>query len=499
MKATQQLLLTLILVCAFSFGKAQVQDSLPFNPAVEDSLYEAWAMQYAYVSEQLNEFPDSIPSLGDIDNVELNDSIIKVQLEELNKTTPFSLIYNDRVLAFIKLYLKRKDLTGRILGLSDYYFPMIEAKLSQNDVPLEMKYLAIVESALKPAARSRAGAVGLWQFMYYTGKLYKLNVTSYTDERRNPEKATDAACAYLTDLYNMFDNWEMALAAYNSGPGNVRKAIRYAGGKKSYWEIYPYLPRETRSYVPAFIAVNFVMAYHKEYGITPIKPDYYYHQVDTTMVTSNLAIDYFSEALAVDKETLIALNPDLKSNVIPGAVEPYALKLPLNASLLYASIKDSLVEQYKEDNPEIVAYKEVDQYKTHYVRRGEVLGSIARRYGVSVNNLKSWNRLRSHIIRPGQKLVVYQKQRVAVTASKKEEPKKQASETASTNTSEKTTASNTATNQSFKYYTVQPGDTLWGIAKKFNGISVDELKKINDLGNARKLKPGQKLKISERI
>jgi len=493
---------TLVLsIFTIFLASGQKTDRIPFGGSYQDSLFEHWASQYDYVTANLEYDNDSVNiELGDFDNLLVTDSIIKHRLEALNKTTPFSFVYNDKVLAFIKLYLRRTELTGNVLGLSDFYFPLFEATLDKYEMPLELKNLAIVESALKPVAKSRASAVGLWQFMYYTGKMYNLNVTSYVDERRDPVKATEAACQYLGDLYKMFDNWELALAAYNSGPGNVNKAIRYAGGKRNYWEIYQYLPRETRGYVPAFIAVNYVMTYYKEHGIKPIKPQYLYHEIDTTMVTANLDLAFFSESLGVPKEELAALNPELKTDIVPGAIEPYPLKMPYKASQLYASIKDSLKVQYRKENPEIVAYKEIDQYITHRVRRGEVLGSIASRYNVSVSNIRNWNRLRSNMIRTGQNLVIYKKQRVAVTAANEQLAKKaEATEKKKTEEPAKEVAQNNSKEESFRYYTVQPGDTLWGIAQKLNGVSVEKLKSLNDLSNAKRLKPGQKLKIGEHI
>ena len=241
---------------------------------------------------------------------EFNDSVYEKRIARLNRETPFELVYNKDVHRWIDLYAKsRRDLTSRMLGLAELYFPLFEEQLDKYDIPLEIKYLAIVESALNPSARSRAGAKGLWQFMYRTGKLYKLKVTSLVDERCDPYKSTVAACQHLSDLYDIYHDWSLVLAAYNSGAGNVNKAIRRSGNKKNYWLIQYRLPRETRGYVPAFIAVTYLMNYATEHNLYPVKPKVFNHEIDTVTVKQALSFEQISEMLSIPEDELKFLNP----------------------------------------------------------------------------------------------------------------------------------------------------------------------------------------------
>lgn len=414
------------------------------------------------------------------------------RMEALNAKSPINLNYNKYVKAFINLYAnKKRELTAKVLGIAPNYFPMFEEKLDKHGLPLELKYLAIVESALNPKARSWAGATGLWQFMYRTGKMYDLNVTSYYDDRSDPEKSTEAACKYMKALYGMYGDWGLVLAAYNSGPGNVNKAIRRSGGKRTYWEIRRWLPRETRGYVPAFNAVIYIMNYHEEHGIEPLKPNIACFKTDTVHVKHNLTFEEVSEFLDIPLEYLEFLNPMYKENIIPATSGKNVLSLPYdkigdfitNEESIYSYKEKILAEKLKEDSIKEAKRREQmkEQRIVHHVRSGEFLGYIAEKYHCRVSQIMQWNNMHSTRLSPGQKLIIYSagaksaSQAVAKKETKKAEPKNDGK---------------------YSYYTIQRGDTLWDIAKKYNGISVYDLKKINNNLNFKRLKPGMKIKVS---
>ena len=476
------LVLSLLCFCGFAQQDLILSTSLD----KEDSAYLEFRKEFAHIFSLDNE-ENSFESYDST----FNEEEIKNRLYNLNEATPFELVYNKKVDAFIKVYLQRKrEHTANILGLSKQYYPMFEEMLDAYDLPLELKHLAVVESALNPVARSRARATGLWQFMYSTGRLYGLNITSYEDERKNPIKATDAACRYLRDLYKMFGNWELALAAYNSGPGNVRKAIRYSGGKKNYWEIYPYLPRETRGYVPAFIAVNYAYNYYGLHGIIPKDTAVSYFATDTIKLPKNSNLAKIAKWAETDVETLRLLNPSLKSDVVPA--KDYQLRLPAESALLLSANIDSLYSTQKTEVESIVKEPSEPAYVYYRVRKGDYLGRIARRYGTSVSNIKRWNGLRSNNLAIGQRLKIVNKNATKTSkpeqnVAKVEKPK--TNNPAPVKTAEKAPAKN------YKYYTIQPGDTLWDIAARHKGLTVSKLKQLNTVYNVRRLKPGQKIII----
>lgn len=416
------------------------------------------------------------------------DSVYEARLRQLNAATPFQLDYNREVKSYIDLYSKRKrEQVSRMLGLAEYYFPMFEETLDRYSLPLELKYLAIVESALNPLARSRVGATGLWQFMYSTGRLNGLNISSYIDERCDPIKSTEAACKYLQQLYNIFGDWNLALAAYNSGPGNVSRAIRRSGGKRTYWEIRPYLPRETQSYVPAFIAVNYIMNFSTEHYIFPSDVKMSYFQTDTVSVREQLSFEQIQKLVDISEEELAFLNPAYRYKIIPKKKEDYYyLVLPSSKMGLFIANEDSIYalakqdfDQKKETSP---AYVELEDHIRHKVRRGEVLGTIAEKYGVSVSSIKRWNGMRSNTIRVGQSLTIYPRKIAAVSAviqkSKNEESETQVS-----------------ANEDYQTYRVRNGETFYSIARKYPGISAQNIMDWNNISNARNLKPGMSLKI----
>ncbi len=408
---------------------------------------------------------------------QFNDSIIETRIAMLNIQTPVELVYNSHVKAMINMYAnKGRKQTGRMLGLKEIYFPLFEEILDKHNMPLELKYLAVVESALNPTAGSRAGAKGLWQFMYGTGKLYGLKANSLVDDRFDPYKATEAAALLLKDLYNIYGTWELALAAYNSGGGNVNRAIRRAGGIKDYWAIWPFLPRETRGYVPAFIAVNYVFNYATEHNIFPTDPGILYYGIDSISVHDVLSFDQISEYMHIDMDDIKFLNPAYKQGIIPAsASNPYVLRLP-REKIGYFIDHEQAIYDFKSskgiEREKLQAkIKAAKQRSIHIVKRGDNLGSIARKYRTSVSRIKAWNGLRSTRIYPGQRLIVYAPggRPIAKTRSKS---------VANTNSST---------------HIVRKGDNLGLIARKY-GVSVKQIKKLNHL-KSNIIKVGQRLKI----
>ncbi|SIS38343.1 membrane-bound lytic murein transglycosylase D [Zobellia uliginosa] len=412
---------------------------------------------------------------------------LKARLERLNQKTPFNIAYNPSLENVIKSFLFRKrDLMERMLTVSQFYFPLFEQELDNYDIPLEMKYLSIVESALNPRARSRVGATGLWQFMYGTGKQYNLNVNSFVDERSDPIKSTTAACQFLAKLYDIYGDWDLALAAYNSGPGNVNKAIRRSGGYKNYWNIRRYLPRETAGYVPAFLATMYLFEYAEEHGLKGQQVERAYFETDTVHVKSLITFDQIAELTGVGKEELIVLNPSYKLNVIPYVEgKKHVLRLPKyaigsfvhNEEAIYAHVKKEL-ESEESPLPKLV--KEAEENRIRYkVRSGDFLGRIAELYGVRVSQIKQWNGLRSNNLRIGQRLTIYPRRMPGSTVA-----------STKTSTSSKNYAPGTKT------HTVRSGDSLWTISKKYPGISVENLRQWNGI-SGKNLKPGTKLKLCE--
>ena len=344
------------------------------------------------------------------DSVPVADPIvIEARLAKLNAQSPFDLVYNNDVQNYINLYVVRKrDLVERMLGLSQLYYPMFEEHLDKYNIPLELKHLAVTESALNATATSRSGARGLWQFMYNTGKMYNLEVNSYVDERCDPYKSTEAACQLLQALYKMFGDWQMVLAAYNAGPGAVNKAIRRAGGgKKTYWEIRPFLPKETQGYVPAFIAASYVMTYHAEHNLFPVAAKKSFYDVDTVTVKQQVNFAQLEAVLGVSYDELAFLNPTYKLGVIPQSFgRSYTITLPVNKIGAFVSNEQAIYDYIKTDTA--MTSLAVEQIKsTHVVKSGETITSISRRYKCSVTDIRAWNGLKSNYLKPGQKIVIY--------------------------------------------------------------------------------------------
>lgn len=420
---------------------------------------------------------------------ELPTDTLKKRLKALDAKTPFNVSYNPALESVIKTYLKhRRKHLQKLIGLSHYYFPLFEQELDAQNIPLEIKYLAIVESALNPRAKSRVGATGLWQFMFSTGKIYGLDVSSYVDERSDPIKSTTAASKYLAALYKIFGDWDLALAAYNSGPGNVTKAIRRSGGYKNYWNIRHNLPRETAGYLPAFLANMYIFEYAEAHGFKTLAPEYQYRETDTVVVKHLITLDHVAEATGVPIEVLQFLNPSYKLDIIPVIKgENYTLRLPVDAigkfvtneTEIYAYVKEELDKREK-PLPKFFNANDRIRYK---VKSGDYLGKISRLYGVRVSAIKRWNGLRNNNLKIGQRLTIYPRKPVAV-AQTKAAPKTITAVKPKPITGE------------VILYTVQSGDSLWSISQKFSGVSVQNIKEWNGI-SSNNLKPGMQLKIAK--
>jgi membrane-bound lytic murein transglycosylase D len=425
---------------------------------------------------------DSIPRYDDYS--------YQARLAKLDAVSPFDLVYNPHVKGFIEMYTMRKrESVSRMMGVAQLYYPMFEEVLDRYNIPLELKHLAVIESALIPYAKSHAGATGLWQFMYPTGKMYGLNVTSYIDQRCDPYKATVAAAEYLKSLYSMFGDWQMVLAAYNAGPGSISKAIRRSGGKRTYWEIRPFLPLETQGYVPAFIAANYVMTHGPEHNIYPALPRKTYFEVDTVVVKEQMSFEQISQALDITSEEILYFNPQYRKNIIPSGGN--SVCLPKNKIAMFLNNEQAIyaaIQAQRKEGDVIETLAEVK--RTHTVRSGEKLSTIARKYGVTVAELKTWNYVGKKGLRPGKKLVVYVK--VPKAASKKTQDSEK--NIAVVNNDENNlVADNTRVKPQYVYHKVKKGESLFGISKKYN-VDHTQVMELNTL-KTKNLKYGQVLKI----
>lgn len=448
-----------------------------------DSLLRSWHVQYfSKVDSHCHD---------DDENVFFSDSVYIDRLNRLPNV--IHLPYNDIVRDCIDLYAaRRRNLVRYMLGMADFYFPMIERILDKHGLPLELKYLAVVESALNPVALSRVGACGLWQFMLPTGKIYGLEINSLLDERQDPEKATEAACKYFKDMYAIYGDWNLVLASYNCGPGNVNKAIRRSGGKTDFWEIFRYLPKETRSYVPLFIAANYIMNYFCDHNICPLQTSLPL-ATDTIMVHKMLHFQQVSDLLGIEMEQLRALNPQYKRDIIPGNTKPSVLKLPVSHTYDFVDKEDTLYIHRIEEllancvslNGEADLKKLTTERITHVVVAGENLNTIANKYGVTAKEIRKWNGLRSNRVAKGRRLRVYVDNGGFAFASKSKQTEKEKS---SSNTK------NTKKGNKKQTYVVRSGDSLYSIARKYPGVTTDDLKKANGLRSA-SIRPGQILKI----
>jgi len=449
-----------------------------YNADVTDSLMSLWYIQRQQQQNESTSEPYDMDSIAFSSDVP--DDVMIKRLENMNSF--IALPFNQTVKNYIVLYSEKMPTKmSRMLGLSKYYMPIFEETFNKYNLPEELKYMAIIESALNPTAVSRAGAKGMWQFMHRAAKFYGLEINSYVDERLDPYKSADAAARYLEDSYKLFGDWNLAISSYNCGPGNVNKAIRRAGGRRDFWSVYDYLPRETRGYVPAFVGAMYAINYSKENGLYAANIQLP-AQVDTFEIRRNLHFNQISEVADIPLEIIEALNPQYLKSIIPGESDkPYILRIPYNYSNSFIENEDSLYT-YKASEffgPQTVldtaktsstARKTVPSSgRTIYtVKRGDTLGKIAARYHTTVTQLKRWNNLKSNTINIGKKLYIY-------------------------GSAGSSTASSSSSSSGYTTYTVRSGDTLSKIASRYKGVSVNDIMRYNGIGT--KIKAGQKIKI----
>ena len=443
-----------------------------------DSLLSLW-----YQQRDLN-LMEVEPS--DIDTIEMvSDIPDSIYISRLQKLNPYISVPYNRIIRNHIVYYTQKmpEKMERILGLSAYYIPIFEEIFDQYDMPLELTAMAVIESALNPKAVSRARAKGMWQFMYSTAKRYGLTINSYVDERFDPIASAHAAARYLRDSYLIFGDWTLAIASYNCGAGNVNKAIRRSGGSKDFWEIYPYLPRETRGYVPSFFAALYAMRYYKEHNLTPEHIPMPPH-TDTIKVNKMLHFEQIAHYTGASIEELRTHNPQYLHDIIPGTEKEYILQLPYQFTGAFIDHEDEIYAYNDSVYFSPAALKQIQQSAEpskiiHRVKRGETLSHIALRYGVSVKNIQRWNGIGTRI-REGQRLAIYTKGNGPATSSSSSSGKV-----------------NTSVSNGYVMYTVRSGDNLWNIAKKFSGVSVNDLQRLNGLSKNSKIYPGKKLKIKK--
>lgn len=400
-------LLTIILCCNLPIS-AQESEEMPLGMTMPiDSLLNDWKTRTNLIYDTDCTNSAVIP--------QFSDSIYIDRLQRM--PTIMEMPYNAIVREYIDRYaVKLRNQVSVMLAANNFYMPLFEEALDAYDLPLELKYLPIIESALKPTARSRAGALGLWQFMLKTGRLYGLESNSLIDDRLDPIKATWAAARYLREMYDIYQDWHLVIAAYNCGPGNVNKAIRRAGGATDYWSIYNYLPRETRGYVPAFIAANYIMNYYCHHNICPMNTEII-PPTDTLQISRELHLQQVADLCDITIDELKSLNPQYKRNIIPGNTKPYSLRLPQTKIATFIDNQDTIynhraAELFKNRKTVAVSNKITPTVgkgtlSYHTIRSGETLSTIAQRYGVKVSQLKDWNGLSSNRIRAGKKLKIY--------------------------------------------------------------------------------------------
>ena len=473
-----------------SLLEREIADGFEYTTETSDSLLDLW-YRNSFVTDfdAVNEYNmDSVRFSSNVSDTEM--------MRRLSAMNSFiTLPYNDVVKNYIILYSERMtSRMGQVMGLSTYYFPIFEDILIRYDLPQELKYMAIIESMLNPVATSKAGARGIWQFMYQTGRSYGLEINSFVDERLDVEKAVDAAARYLRDAYKIFGDWALAISSYNCGAGNVSKAIRRADGKRDFWSIYPYLPKETRGYVPAFVGAMYAMTYYREYGIVPQNMGMP-AQTDTFEIRKNLHFEQISAVVGVPMETLQNLNPQYVHDIIPGNDHPYILKLPFNwtgpfldtnRDSLYAFKADSLIsgkvlqDQAAGKSGSGKSGSTTSNRISYKVKSGDYLGKIASKYGVTINQIKNWNNLRSNNIQIGQTLYIYTNGGPTISQG--------------SGSSSSSGSSSTKKTSKTVIYTVKSGDSLYKIAKLYPGVSAENIKSANGL-KSDSIRAGQKLTI----
>lgn len=452
-----------------------------YTAEISDSLLNLWYVHKKTSTDEIQDY--------DMDSVRFQSNVPdKVYIERLEQMNSFiSLPYNEIVKNYIILYSEKMPKgIANILGLCEYYMPIFEEILNKHDMPEELKAMAVIESALNPTAVSRVGAKGMWQFMYSTAKMYGLHIDSFVDERMDPVKSAEAAAKYMYDAYKIFGDWNLAIASYNCGAGNVNKAIRRSGGKRDFWSIYPYLPRETRGYVPAFVGALYTMTYYKEHGIKPEAVQMPAH-VDTFKINKKLHLQQVADLTGAKIEDLKNLNPQYRHNIIPGNDREYILRLPYTYTNAFIEHEDSLYKHKVDVYLNPVTIKKIQdggdgERIVYKVKSGDYLGKIASRHRCSVAQIKKWNNLRSNDIRVGQRLIIY---RGGVSSS---------SSSSSSSSANQSSSSSSSASVATTTYTVKSGDVLGKIAER-HGCTVAQIKAWNNLSSTN-IYVGQKLKVA---
>jgi membrane-bound lytic murein transglycosylase D len=518
----RKFILSLLVIAPFSLSEysasSQLKDTI--HAIAEDTSFTDLnfdenldsLLNLYYVSQSIATDPDFYNYDADSLIPNFPDSVYIERLKKIPTTV--DLTYNSVVRRYIEVYTRQKrSSVGVMLGLSQYYFPIFDEIFDYYDIPNELKYMSIIESALNPRAYSRTRAVGLWQFMYGTGRLYGLTVNSLVDDRRDPIKSTYAAAKFVKDLYAIYNDWILVIAAYNCGPGNVNKAIRRSGGKRNYWDIYYNLPRETRGHVPAFIAATYVMNYYKEHNLKPI-PVSFPLASDTIMVTRNLHLAQVSEVLGIPLQLLRDMNPQYRTDIIPATGNPMTLRLPLEQTARFIDMEKEIYA-YKDSvyfNPEKVittpttydARAGDEPPPGNYarllytVKEGDNLGFVSMWYNVRISDIRYWNNIRNNTIRSGQKLIVYvprnslSKYQNINTMSFAE---KQARIGKTVSPAAVKPVQTVSAGTDYVIYTVKQGDTIWDIMKLYPGVTEEDIKRLNNLTDASRIRAGQQLKI----
>ncbi len=506
----------LTIITLFPASGLSVSDTIIIKTDIEtekitrdlDSLVNSW-----YVRQALRDFPFDLEH--DSTGTVLPDSVYEERISRIPSVV--SLKFNSIIRNHIHVYtIRQREKFAAVLGLKDYYFPMIEDIFESYGLPTELKYMAVIESAHNVNAVSRVGATGMWQFMHSTGKSYGLTINSVIDERRDPVKSTHAAARFIKDLYSIYNDWILVIAAYNCGPGNVNKAIRRSDNRKDYWEIYYRLPRETRGYIPMFVAAAYAVNYYPEHKIRPL-PLNIPVATDTIMINSDMHLNQISEVMGIPPGELRTLNPQYRTGLVPGSSKPMSLTLPLAHLGDFIDLTDT-IKNYKSDvylskttridDPSRTTFVPVDikgrTRLVYTVREGDNLGYIAEWYRVGLSDLRSWNNIYSNRILVGQKLVVY----VDPARSEYFEKINSMSFSEKQKLTGKVVPSNPVTASSplavetdegeYITYTVRNGDTVWDIARMFDNVTASDLLKLNNITDPGKIQVGQKLRIRRR-